>query len=742
MPRITTVALLGFAALGRFLGILTPRRRAEQPPQRPARPKQAALVTVETDMAPAGGSSALAPARTPRDRSPATHVASPRPGPSTLSAHTDLATGVALAAGLTLITFIAGVGDALGSNTWVQLVLIAIGVALCLAVLIVGAAAPRCGLASLVLFAAVAAFTAMSIAWSVQPDNSWLEANRTLSYLAVFAGAMALARLFPERWAGVVGAVALCSAAIGLYALIVKVFPETFDAHGTIGRVYLPIGYWNATGLIGALGVPACLWAGARRERARAMRALAVPAVAVLVTVAILSYSRSALLALIAGLVCWFAFVPLRLRGALVLGLGLLGAAGLSGSALATHGLSDNNVALAARSSAGHGFGILLLCVLVVLGVAGLLAAYAMDRVVLAEAMRTRIATALVVLVALIPVAGLAAVAASSRGLTGEISHAWHSLTEQKYSLADTKNRIGNLDSSRPRDWSEGLKVGEHALLAGVGAAGYGTARTRYAKDVFVVQHAHSYVIETFADFGLIGLALNLALLLAWGIAAARAVGVRRREVPPARVPERAALLTLLCVVIVFGVHSTIDWTWFVPATAVVALLCAGWLAGRGPLAQPVGRRAQRRRLTARPALGPAVIAIATLTLLAAWAVWQPLRASDAYNAAYTALARGDTKSAFADARTAAARDPLSVEPLWALSDAYSAIGDERAAREQLVKAAQLQPQNPNTWLQLGTYDLQRAQPALARADFERALALDLNSGAAIAGIVQASSSK
>ncbi|HUO74229.1 MAG TPA: O-antigen ligase family protein [Solirubrobacteraceae bacterium] len=691
-------------------------------------------------MAPAGGSSALAPAETPRDRPPAPDVRSYQTDSSpSLSEHADVAVGVALAAGLTLVTFIAGVGDALGSNTWVQLVLIVIGVALCLAVLTVGAPAPRWGVTSLVLFAAVAAFTALSIAWSVQPDNSWLEANRTLSYLAVFAGAMALARLFPERWAGVAGAVALFSTAIGLYALIVKVFPETFDAHGTIGRIYLPIGYWNATGLIGALGVPACLWAGARRERARAMRALAVPAVAVLVTVAILSYSRSALCALIVGLACWFAFVPLRLRGALVLGLGLVGAAALSGWALATHGLSDSNVAPAARSSAGHGFGILLVCILVALGVAGLLAAYAMDRAVLAAAVRKRIATGLLMLVALVPLAGIVAVAASSRGLTGEISHAWHSLTEQKYSLADTKSRIGNLESSRPRDWSEGLKVGEHALLDGVGAAGYGTARTRYAKDVFVVQHAHSYVIETFADFGLIGLALNLALLVAWGIAAARTVGVRPREVPPARVPERAALLTLLCVVIVFGADSAIDWTWFVPATTVLALLCAGWLAGRGPLAEPVGRLAQRRRLTARPALGAAVIAIVALALLAAWTVVQPLRASDAYNAAYSALARGDTRSAFADARTAAARDPLSVQPLWALSDAYSAIGDERSAREQLVKAARLQPQNPNTWLALGTYDLQRARPALARADFGRALTLDLNSSAAIAGIAQAS---
>src|SRR6185312_11300901 len=47
---------------------------------------------------------------------------------------------------------------------------------------------------------------------------------------------------------------------------------------------------------------------------------------------------------------------------------------------------------------------------------------------------------------------------------------------------------------------------------------------------------------------------------------------------------ERIGMLAMLCVVVVFGVHSLADWTWYVPGNACVALLCAGWLAGRGPL--------------------------------------------------------------------------------------------------------------------------------------------------------------
>ena len=54
---------------------------------------------------------------------------------------------------------------------------------------------------------------------------------------------------------------------------------------------------------------------------------------------------------------------------------------------------------------------------------------------------------------------------------------------------------------------------------------------------------------------------------------------------------ERVGMLSMLCLVVVFGIHSLADWTWYVPGNACVALLCAGWLAGRGPLGATETRR-------------------------------------------------------------------------------------------------------------------------------------------------------
>ena len=144
------------------------------------------------------------------------------------------------------------------------------------------------------------------------------------------------------------------------------------------------------------------------------------------------------------------------------------------------------------------------------------------------------------------------------------------------------------------------------------------------------------------------------------------------------------------------------------------------------------------RRSRARPGLAASIMAIAAVSLLAAWAVWQPLSSADANSAAITALTRGDVRGAFSDARDAAASDPVAVEPLWTLAAIYSATGDQHAAHAQLVKAVSLQPDNATTWRQLGYYNLQHGQPHKAVGVLEKALALDRSSPQTMQAIAQA----
>jgi hypothetical protein len=632
--------------------------------------------------------------------------------------------------GFGLVVFVATGGTDLGPNTWVQIALVAVCAGLTVAALLVPKSRlPKHAASALVLFAALAALTYLSIAWSVQPANSWMEANRTLSYLAAFAAAAILARLAPDRWPAVLGAVGTVTVIVCGYALLTKVFPASLDANDTVGRLRVPFDYFNAIGLMAALGLPVCLWAGTRPATGRMLRSLTVPALAVLLTALVLAYSRGAVLAAVVGLGCWFVLVPVRLRGALLLVLGAVGGAIATGWALAHHAVTHNGATLPTRTAQGHDLGLVLLVVVILSTLAGWIATRAMDRNVLSADTRRRIGTALVILVALVPVAAIAGAAASSRGLTGQVSHVWRTLTSTTInpSVGNGASRLGALSNSRGLYWSEGLKVGEHALLAGAGAGGFDTARTRYATNPDEVAHAHSYVIETFADFGLIGVALSLAVVIAWGIAVKRTVTPGPRDAHAA--PERTGLITMLVVVVIYGVSSAVDWTWFIPGVTVPAMVCAGWLAARGPLSEPQPKAAAART-TRRLPLGRIATAIAVIAtaLIAGWFVWQPQHSSDQVSNAITAMTRGDAPAALAAAHGAADSDPVSVDPLWGLSAIYSGLGNKAASRAELVKATQLQPSNAETWQTLGSYDLQAHHPGLALPELQRAAGLDRTS--------------
>lgn len=690
-----------------------------------------------TDGAPGAGEHVVSHGPAGSSGAVATPSATALPRPTA-----DMLIGLCLAGALTLLAFATtgGFDESIivsAADTWSEIAITLLGAGACATMLVLGARGRAWGGVTVALFALVTVYTALSIAWSVQPDNSWQAANLTLAYLAAFAGAASLARLAPERWRALLGAVALTTVAISVYALLTKVFPA---ASTTLGRLQAPLGYWNALGVTAAMGIVPCLWGWGRRGTSPVLRGLTVPALAILISVVVLSYSRSAVVVAVIAAACWVAFVPRRLSAAAALGLSALGAAVITGWALSKPALTADNQLFAARTSAGHTFGVVVLVCVLALTAAGIGAARWAQRRRLSSAVRRRIGTVLVVGVALLPVAGIAGLAASSRGLTGEVSHAWTSLTSVNSTTGNSAARLGSLGSSRPLYWGEGIKVGDHALLKGVGALGYGIARTRYTTNADVSMHAHSYLVQTFADLGLIGVVLSLALLVAWGLSAARAValGTRWATLEASVAAEREGLVALLLVALAFGLQSAIDWTWYFPGVAVPALLCAGWLSGRGPLASRVGMAAGRASIFSRPAVGGTVTALAAVSVLCAWLIWQPLSSADSTASAENAAVDGRISAAFAEARDAAGSDPLALQPLFVLSELYQRIGEHSAARSELVSAVQLQPENFSSWFALGSFDLQNHQPQRALPSLRRAYKLDPTSLLASEALAQA----
>ena len=669
-----------------------------------------------------------------------------------LTTHPDALVALLLAALLVAVAFGARSGSMLSSATTVEIALTVLGAAAVVVAILVHRPGQRLwGGVTLLLLAALAVWTALSIAWSVQPSDSWEAANLTFAYLAVFAGTLALAHLMPKRWPALLGAVVLASVVLCGYSLLVKVFPS-ISPLDPYARLRAPFDYWNAVGLMAALGIPGCLWLGTRRDGHAALSALAVPALGLLLVALLLSYGRGPLLATAVAVAVWFAIVPLRLRGLAVLATAGAGTAIVCAWAFANDGLAKDGTPLDVRADAGHSLGLLLVALLVVLLLAGLALSFAMARSALSPQSRRALGTGVLIALALVPLAGIGTLAASDRGLTGSISHGWHQLTDPNAQQpANDPGRLASVGGVRARYWDNGFSIWRKAPWLGVGADGYATARRPIQPDRLRVRHAHGYVPQTLADLGLIGMGIDVALLLAWLGAAARATGVRPRRrwgawlltlartrdtrTRPAlrprqpMTPERIGLMSLATTAIAFGVHSAVDWTWFVPGTAVTGLMCAAWVAGSRPLdeapappaALPPGR-AGWSAARGRVALAALVVVAG---LAATWTIWQPQRSVSASDAALTALLAGQRQEALADAQDAVDIDPLSIDPLLTLAAVQRASQQPDAARATLQRVVRLQPANPESWLRLGQFELEAGHARRALRLLGAAIYLD-----------------
>ena len=695
------------------------------------------------------------------------------------------------AAGLLLALALLTTGGDLGNSptqlptAWADVILILAGGA-AIGVFVVRRPAGG-GALSFALFAAVALLTALSIGWSVAPDQSWEESGRTVAYLAVFGTALVGARIgtrvaasavpsgtrLPALASSGAALAAICGALGGLclWALAVKVLNLPVSGQQDYGPLMAPFTYQNATGVTGAMALPGMLWLAARPGGSRLLRGLGLAGIAIAASVVVLTYSRSALAAALLATVVPLVCMGTRRRAVLMLAVALLGALPIAvyglGSAALSADTANSLYGGAARIDRGGAellLGLIIVVVALALTAVGSLLAGFLDGHPQPPARLRQVDRGLLGLVALIPLAVIAWLVFNSRGPFGEISHLWRTLTSVKGApVSGGASRLQTLSNSRAAYWRQALSVGEHNLVAGTGAGSFFPAHLRYPTATLTpagqdVKHAHSYVFDTFASFGLIGVLLNGALLLAWCRDALSAAVAR---FAPAIAPvERDARWTLIGVVIAFGVSSALDWTWYFPGVAVPALAAAGWIAGaattsaaraasasaaRDASASPArdaspsraagaaalassagAARAPRRPLVARPGAILALTAVAILTFAVAWESLAPIRAIRSADASLDAQLHGDGADALADARAAVSEDPLSASVYERLASVEGALGEHGAQQAQLITATTVQPDNPEPFTALGGYLVCHGHDRDALAPLERATMLDI----------------
>jgi tetratricopeptide (TPR) repeat protein len=169
------------------------------------------------------------------------------------------------------------------------------------------------------------------------------------------------------------------------------------------------------------------------------------------------------------------------------------------------------------------------------------------------------------------------------------------------------------------------------------------------------------------------------------------------------------ATLALGLAAAVCVLHSLVDIDW-------------DYVAVQGPLFLVVGALASApgTPTTARRGwLWPVVIGLAAVAAL--YSLASPYLSEQKVNAAYDKLVAGDPADARNDAKAAHALNPLAIEPLfvWALTEnGEKALDLYRQARDR-------EPKNPETWYELGAYELQLHRPRAAYRDLNQSYTLD-----------------
>jgi len=597
----------------------------------------------------------------------------------------------ALLPGALAAAVVFGVGTSHGGyypTTWGPLTLAFLGVA---AAALLVRPRPALGLRELAvpgLLAAIALWALLSATWGV-PTEAVPEAQRALVYAA---GALAFALVLRrDRVPGFLVGVWLGICIVSVDALAGRLFPERFGEYDPINgyRLFDPVGYWNALGVLSALGVLLAFSLVGRVDSVVVRLAAAASTVPLALTL-YFTFSRGAWLSLAAGLVLALCLDPRRLSVAaslLVVGPWPAFAVLLAAS---SEPLTETGHTLASASTHGHQVAAVATgLALAASGAAALMAGLA-PRVRLSprvsRAANVAVAVALVSMVALVLVR------------LGGPARIWDSFSAAPRETGGQLNeRLFDLSNNgRLVTWRVALDQAETHPLVGAGGGSYERFWLEHRSYVLNVRDAHSVYLESLAEYGPLGVALVIALF-----ALPLGVAFRYRRVP--LVPAAAGL------VVVYGVHAAVDWDWEMPVLTLVALAGAAAIMASGE-ARTDPESSGRRRI-ALLALVLVLVPVAAVGALGA-------RATDA---SADAAAAKDYDRAVSEARRAERLEPWSVEPLLLLGRAQTLGGDRGEARSTFRRALRREPENWRLWYELAAV----STGAERQAAFRRARALN-----------------
>jgi tetratricopeptide (TPR) repeat protein len=564
------------------------------------------------------------------------------------------------------------------------------------------------------LILGLALLSAISSLWSGSIELSVAEADRVLAYLGFFLAAFLIAQTDVRRQRFAEG-VAIALALIAFAALATRLLPHVFDAGPGLGsgpRLRYPLGYWNANGLAFGIGVTMLLWMS-RRSLTASLRWLAVASLPVLLLALYFTYSRGGLLALLVAGGCLLALSHDRLWLLGTLAIGALGTLPALLAVQARHSIADNSNS---PVTVDQGLEVLLLLAagmaLALALFAGLRRLEGRDGGLTGHAVRLSRDPKLLRGIALGAALLAIAVAIAIGG------RAWDQFSSSDLQFPNQPAKhFGELSGAGRHDFYRvAIDAFEEKPVLGHGAGTYQFSWDQLRSIPIPVQDAHSVFLEAFAELGLAGGLLVLALfgVLLWtGFAAWR----------DARGPQQELCAVLLAAAVAFTIGAALDWFWEIAVLGALFFLVSGALvavrcAQLAPLRVAADGRGERRRF----GLAVAGLAIAWVTALG---LIGPLLVDHEIKASQSAAASGDIPGAVSHADTARSIEPWAASPYVQLGLLAQLQGDDVTAAGRLSQAINREDRSWLLYYLRSKIEHEAGDTASARADLRRAQQLN-----------------
>jgi O-antigen ligase len=572
-----------------------------------------------------------------------------------------------------------------------------------------------------------ALLTLTSAAWSHSLGRALFEFDRAWMYLLIFV-LFGSVRASEQSLRWLIRGLVLGASVVCVAGLTSRVLPHVWRTAPNVAneRLSYPVTYWNALGLLAALGIVLAFHLACDPRERRAVQALAAGVLPLLAATLFFTFSRGAMAAGAVGLIVYLLWVrsPGLLAGALAT---VPPTAALLVVAYRANLLDTTDPTTPGAIAQGHRVALAAGVCALACACLRLLLARALDprlrRLAGRSPMSPRAKRA-----TLAGVAAASVLAALALGVPHALAHDWNrfiSGAPARGSGGDLRQRLSDpSDDGRTELWQVALRGFRGSPLHGHGAGMYQTLwDQRRPRPVFTL-NAHSLYLQALAELGAPGLVLLVALVaVVLGGLALRARG-----------PGRSLYAALLAAGVVWALRAGIDWDWEMPVVTL-GFFAAGGLA-LGPRRRSGGGWVPgwgARALLASLCLAGIVLPVlivgsqarsgqaeralyasncsAAIPAARASLRWLDVRPEPYEVLGFCALERGQPASALAAMRQAVRRDPGSWEPYYALALARAAAGlDPRAAaaraltmnpREPLARqaAGALRTANPATWV-------------------------------------------